>query len=140
MGKINAQGGGDYEEAIEIGLWHPVQQSAPSDGISQVILIGDAPAKDSVAINRDRAASGGESYWAKTKYKDPTHFAKELQKLKEKSISVHAFYLHEGAKVSFQPIASETRGRCEPLNIQSPQGAESLTSFVTEEVLRKTAG
>ena len=37
MTKVNARGGDDYEEAIEIGLWHAVQQSEHPDGISQVI-------------------------------------------------------------------------------------------------------
>ncbi|CAF4652242.1 unnamed protein product, partial [Didymodactylos carnosus] len=55
---IAATGGGDYEEAIEIGLWYAVQQSEQPDGLSQVILIGDAPAKEKPAIARDRNASG----------------------------------------------------------------------------------
>ncbi len=33
-----------------------------------------------------------------------------------------------------------TGGRCERLNIYSPVGAQLLINFVTEEVLRKTAG
>jgi hypothetical protein len=140
MGKITARGGGDYEEAIEIGLWHAVQQNEHPDGLSQVILIGDAPAKEIPAITRDRQANGGESYWSTTDFKTPTHYAQELQKLKVKKIPTHAFYLHDGAKANFEKIASETSGRCERLNIQTPQGAELLTSFVTEEVLRKTAG
>ncbi|CAF2980653.1 unnamed protein product [Rotaria sp. Silwood2] len=53
MTHISAKGGGDYEEAIEIGLWYAVQQNKQSDRISQVILIGDAPAKDRPAIKRD---------------------------------------------------------------------------------------
>jgi len=130
MTKIMAMGGGDYAEAIEIGLWHAVQQSEQPDEISQVILIGDAPAKDTPAIQRDRQANGGEKYWSKTKYKTPTHYAVELQKLKVKNIPVHAFYLHVGAKENFQKIASETSGRCEQLNIHSAQGAESLTNFL----------
>jgi hypothetical protein len=140
MTHINAIGGGDYEEAIEIGLWYAFQQSEEPDGISQVILIGDAPAKERPAIASDRNATGGEAYWSKTKYKTPTHYTDELQKLKVKNISVHTFYLHEGAKKNFQIIASETSGRCEPLNINSPKGAELLTNIVTEEILRKTAG
>ncbi|CAF1084596.1 unnamed protein product [Adineta steineri] len=140
MTNVTAMGGGDYEEAIEIALWHAVQQSEQPEELSQVILIGDAPAKDTLAINRDRIATGGDAYWSKTKYKMPTHYIAELQKLKIKKIPVHAFYLHAGAKENFQKISSETSGRCEPLDINSPQGAEKLTQFVTEEVLRITAG
>ena len=137
---ITAMGGGDYEEAIEIGLWYAFQQSEQLDGISQVILIGDAPAKERPAIARDRDANGGEEYWSKTKYKTQTHYTDELNKLKAKNIPVNAFYLHDGAKENFQRIARETSGRSELLNINSPQGAELLTNFVTEEILRKAAG
>ncbi|CAF0934036.1 unnamed protein product [Adineta steineri] len=140
MATITARGGGDYEEAIEIGLSHAVEQSEQSDGLSQVILIADAPTKDVSAINRDRQTNGGEAYWSKTKYKTPTHYLTELQKLKAKNIPIHAFYLHDGAEKNFREMSSATSGRCEKLNINSPQGAEMLTNFVTEEVLRKTAG
>ncbi|CAF1361376.1 unnamed protein product [Rotaria magnacalcarata] len=140
MTHIVATGGGDYEEAIEIGLWYAVQQSEQPDGISQVILIGDAPAKDMPAIHRDRQMYGGKVYWSRTKYKTPTHYTDELKRLKAKNIPVHAFYLAHGAKANFEKIASESLGRCERLNINSAQGAEALTNFVTLEVLRKTAG
>ncbi|CAF1609441.1 unnamed protein product [Didymodactylos carnosus] len=140
MEKISAKGGGDYEEAIEIGLWHALQQNEQPDGISQIILIGDAPAKDKSAITRDRQDNGGEAYWSKTKFITPTHYKQEVKKLKAKNIPVHSFYLAAGAKRNFEEIASETLGRCESLKIQSSQGAELLTHFVTEEVLRKTAG
>ncbi|CAF4058236.1 unnamed protein product [Rotaria magnacalcarata] len=140
MTPIAAMGGGDYEDAIEIGLWYAVQESKQPDGISQVILIGDAPAKERPAIARDRNATGGEVYWSKTKYKIPTYYMDELQKLKAKNIPVHTFYLEDGAKNNFQIIAKETSGRCEHLNINSTGGAESLTHFVTEEILRMTAG
>ena len=140
MSTIKAMGGGDYEEAIEIGLWHAVQQSEESEGLSQVILIGDAPAKDLEAIKRDRIANTGEDYWSKTKYKASTHYKDELKKLKEKKIPIHAFYLHRDAKDNFEEIANETSGRCELLDIYSSQGADLLTNFVTEEVLRKSGG
>ena len=137
---MEAKGGGDYAEAIEIGLWYAVDQSKMLGDISQVILIGDAPAKEKEAISKDRRKFGGESYWSKTKYGTETYYKDEVRNLQEKKIPVHAYYLHEGAKNNFEYIAKETRGRCEFLNIQSSVGAESLTAFVTEEVLRKTAG
>ncbi|CAM4971455.1 unnamed protein product [Rotaria socialis] len=140
MAGISASGGDDFEEAIEIGLWHAVQESETLESISQVILIADAPAKDRAAIKRDRKANGDESYWNRTKFKEPTHFTIELEKLKNKKIPVHAFYLVDDARDNFQRIAGETGGRCEQLNICSPGGAELLTNIVTEEVLRKAAG
>ena len=140
MAKVSARGGGDYEEAIEIGLWHAVKQSEEEDGISQVILIGDAPAKDKSAISRDRIRHGGEKYWAKSKFGAATHYENELAALKLNGIPVHAFYLTEGARANFAHIAERTGGRCAKLNINSPDGAEQLTHLVTEEILRKAAG
>ena len=140
MDNIHPHGGGDYEEAIEIGLWHAVQESEEPEGLAQVILIGDAPAKDSLAIERDRRATGGDSYWGKTKFRNSTHYTNELRKLTEKKIPVHTFYLNEGAKSNFEQIADETQGNCEKLDIYSPQGAGCLTSLVTSEVLRIQAG
>ncbi|CAF0947135.1 unnamed protein product [Adineta steineri] len=140
MTKIVATGGDDYEEAIEIGLWHAFQQSEQPEGISQVILIGDAPAKSEKAIEDDRRKYGGEVYWSKTNYKTSTHYRKELRKLKDKDIPIHTFYLDDGARENFEEIARETSGHCKSLDIHSPQGAELLTHFVTEEILRKVGG
>ena len=140
MTGISAEGGDDFEEAIEIGLWHAVEESETTESIAQVILIGDAPAKDREAIERDRAGNGGELYWRSTKFKEPTHFSVELRKLKDKNIPVHAFYLVEGARENFERIAHETGGHCDQLNIRSPDGAELLTNVVTQEIIRKTAG
>ncbi|CAF4710771.1 unnamed protein product, partial [Rotaria sp. Silwood2] len=78
MTTVSATGGGDYEEAIEIGLWHAVQHSKNPERLSQVILIGDAPAKDITAIKRDRKVYGGEAYWNKSKYGAETHYKNEL--------------------------------------------------------------
>ncbi|CAF0787349.1 unnamed protein product [Adineta ricciae] len=140
ISQITATGGEDYPEAIEIGLWHAVQQSNTPEGIAQVILIGDAPAKDETAIKHDRMTYGGEAYWNATSYRTPTHYAKEVRKLKEKDIPIHTFYLNDGARMNFEEIARETSGHCKRLDIHSTEGAELLTHFVTEEILRKTGG
>ncbi|CAF4558553.1 unnamed protein product [Rotaria sp. Silwood2] len=138
---MNAIGpeGGWGDEAIEVGLWYAVQESGQQDGVSQVILIGDAPAntKENVTMKR---RSFGETYWTTTKFAAPTYYEGELQKLKEKNIPLHTFYLTDYAKENFERIARETSGSCEKLNINSNRGADLLTHFVTEEVLRKTAG
>jgi hypothetical protein len=131
--------GGWGNEAIEIGLWHAVKESEMPDLISQVILIGDAPANSQNEITQKRAHFG-ENYWKTTRFDKPTYYASELKKLKDKNIPIHAFYLTSSAKKNFEEIARETSGRCEQLNIHSAQGAELLTDFVTEEVLRKTGG
>ena len=131
--------GGMGSEAIEIGLWHAVNESETTESISQVILIGDAPANSQNEITQKRTHLG-ENYWKTTKFEKPTYYATELKKLKDKNIPVHTFYLTKSAQRNFEEIARETSGRSEYLDIKSAQGAELLTNFVTEEVLRKTAG
>ncbi|CAF3939411.1 unnamed protein product [Rotaria sp. Silwood1] len=140
MATVSATGGGDYEEAIEIGLWHAVQQSKNPEGLSQVILIGDAPAKNMNAIRRDRKAYGGEAYWNKSKYGAETHYKNELKQLTDRNIPVHTFYLSQGARENFKKIAEPLSGTCERLDIHTSHGAESLTNYVTKEVLKKAAG
>jgi len=139
MEKINPQGGGDYEEAIEIGLLHAVQQSLQPEKIAQVLLIADAPAKDLLAIKRDRSKYGGEDFWV-PKFGQPTHYLEQLPNLKAAGIPVHTFYLHSGAKVNFEDIAVKSGGTCRELNINNKDGAQQLTNFITEEVLRKSGG
>ncbi|CAF3697929.1 unnamed protein product [Rotaria sp. Silwood1] len=138
MNTIHPEGGWG-NEAIEIGLWHAVKESEMQNSISQVILIGDAPANTQKEVSQKRG-SFGEAYWEKTRFSKPTYYQYELQKLKENSIPVHAFYLTDYAKGDFRKIARETQGRCEHLDIYSSDGAESLTDFVTEEILRSAAG
>jgi len=76
--------GGEGNEAIEIGLWHANQEIINDNGIplSMIIIIGDAPPNtvEEVKMKRDRAASfqGIKTYWTKTKYKDETHWEREL--------------------------------------------------------------
>ena len=135
MEKISAKGGGDYEEAIEIGLWHANQENE-KDGISQVILIGDAPAKNESQIQEYRKSYGGEEYWKSSKFKEPTHYLYELQKLKNKSVPVHTFFIESGAESNFREIATKSGGRCERLDVNSSSGAQILTDLVTEEILR----
>ena len=138
MSSIGPEGGWG-NEAIEIGLWHAANESETKDSISQIILIGDASANSQTEVKNKRSHLG-EDYWKSTRFNQSTYFTTELQRLTARNIPVHAFYLHNGAKDSFKTIASQTSGRCEYLDINSPEGAEILTNFITEEVLRKTAG
>ena len=143
MSAIGAQGGGDYEEAVEIGLWHCNNQhdsllAHGEPGIAQIIIIGDAPAKDEPAIVRDRARYGEEWWQSNTPYKKPTHWMTEMEQLRSKDIPIHAFYLHEGCRTNFIAIAQG--GRAQPLNIDAPDGADHLTDLVTKQILERSAG
>jgi hypothetical protein len=127
MEKVTARGGGDYEEAIEIALWHANSEHDKTE-VSQVILIGDAPPKEKPAILSDRLAYGGEEFWKKTPYKEPTHYLVEAANLRKKNVPVHCFYLEGGAKIKFEEISKLTNGKCELLNINTSAGSELLTN------------
>src|SRR3990167_4051609 len=145
MGTIHPSGGGDYEEAIEVGFWYCYKQHTKfvnegEPGIAQVILIADAPAKEPAAISRDRKRYGGEAFWATTPYATQTHWRTELNNFKSASVPVHTFYLDKGCQSQFSQFATETGGQCSELNINASDGADALTHLVTKEILRKAAG
>ena len=60
-----------------------------------------------------------------------------MNKLKEKNIKIHAFYVHNDAKDNFEEIARETGGKHDFLDVKDQvKGATFLTDFVTREILR----
>ncbi len=61
----------------------------------------------------------------------------ELNILKSKGIIIHAFYVDDGAKKSFEEIAN---GTCELLNINSNKGSEDLMNLVNVEILKNIGG
>ncbi|ETO08396.1 Helicase conserved domain containing protein [Reticulomyxa filosa] len=143
-------------EAIEIGLAH-VNRECETEGVSQVILIGDAPAntKEEVITKRRDCPfrpvgsairqivgfyDSGEDYWKNTKFSKPTYYKEELLLLKQRGIRVHAFFVNAQARQNFTEIATATDGRCEALDINSVKGSHLLTNLVSEEVLRDTGG
>jgi hypothetical protein len=132
---IGAEGGAG-NEAVEIGLWHAANE-AEKGVVSQVILIGDAPANTDQEIQRWR---GSQSRWAKTPFKTPTNLAKELQRMRDRSIPVSAFYVAQRAKEAFEAIATTTGGECEFLDVNSTEGASLLTAFVTKAILKNVGG
>lgn len=121
-------------EAIEIGLW----QANEEIDLSQVILIADAPAntKHDVYAKRYRF----KETWDYSKYSEATYYEDEIEKLNEKKIPVHAFYVHQRARENFEFIAEKTNGKCEWLDIESDDGSEKLTNLVNIEVLRNIGG
>ena len=132
---IKPKGGGDYEEAVEIGLQYCVKQQE-AEGISQIILIADAPAKEESAISSYRETYGGEAYWTE-RFGPATHWQTEAAKLKSSDIPIHSFYLYSGAKYNLQKIADAggEGGKCVPLDINSSNGSATLTDLVTQQIL-----
>ena len=139
MNTIDASGGTWEPEAIEIGLWH-ANHVAETVKINQVILIGDAPPNPRELVNKGRQEYLGESYWETTKFSNSTYVDDEVEKLKQKGIPVHAFYVKNSAKASFEKIAITTNGHHGMLDIDSPEGAEKLTQVVTERILEDLGG
>ena len=140
MEKINPQGGDDTEEAIEIGFWHVNQENKKfqekNEKISQVILIADAGAKERNVIKEYRDRYGGNAMW-KAKFGDETYYLDELNKMKNNGILVYPFYLNLCAQRNFEEIAtiSGTSDQCQLLNINSAEGAKTLSRIVTTKIL-----
>jgi len=118
-------------KAIEIGLWH-----ANRVGVSQVILIGDAPPNSKDKIDSLRANYYGENYWGETIFAEKTYYKKELEKLKKNNIKVHGFYVHEDAKKNFMKIANYTGGDSDFLDVNGTDGETLLTNFITLKILK----
>jgi len=134
MTKITVKGGLG-PEAIEIGLWH-ANQEANRGVVSQVILIGDAPANSEAEVNHHRTSYHGENYWNRTKFGPKTHYKAEIEKLRVKGIKVNTFYVAQYAKINFTEIATYTGGHSDFLDVNGANGEELLTNFVTLEILK----
>ena len=106
--------------------------------MSQVILIGDAPPNTKEEVKNKRNTF--INVWKKSKFNPETFYMDELTTLKNKNIPVHAFYVAENAKQSFQEIAKLTNGKSEKLDIESKDGSEILTNLVNIEVLQSIGG
>jgi len=130
--------GGLGNEAIEVGLWH-ANEELKRENITQVILIGDAPANTLGEVTQKSTFYGSEAYWNK-KFGSAIYYKTELDKLRHAGVKVHAFYVDMKAKSNFSEIANFTGGKCDFLDINSNKGAQMLTDAVTEEILRDVGG
>ncbi|ETN97163.1 hypothetical protein RFI_40367 [Reticulomyxa filosa] len=127
-------------KAIEIGLAH-VNKQNKKEAVSQIILIGDAPANTKEEVIIKRKDKFGENYWGNTKlFSHPTYYEDELALLRQRNIPVHAFYIGRKAQQNFMQIANITDGRCEKLEIRSNKGSDQLTDLISEEVLKNAGG
>ena len=102
--------------------------------ITQVILIGDAPANKESEVSSKRNLKG-ENYWKTTEFAQKTTYTTELKKLRDNNVPIHTFFVAQYAEANFREIAGD-KGRCEALDINSEKGADLLTALVTEEILR----
>ena len=135
MDKTNVDGGMGAE-AVEIGLMH-ANQEANVQAITQVILIGDAPANSKNEVIERRKLYGGEQYWLNSRFQGPVFYNTEVQNLAAKGIKIHTFYVANYAKNNFEEIANSTGGVSFFLDVNnSEQGAKLLTDSVTIEILK----
>ena len=137
MNTIGVEGGWK-NEAIEVGLYHANKENE-REAITQVIIIGDAPPNTREEVEGKRRHRG-ERYWKETDLSQATYYEDELAKLISANIPVHSFYVEQNAESSFREIAQRTNGKCAKLEINTDQGAEMLTDFVTKEILRNVGG
>ncbi|KAL4489791.1 hypothetical protein ABPG72_022431 [Tetrahymena utriculariae] len=133
--KVQPKGGGDYEEAVEIGLQHANQENK-NQKLTAIILLADAPSKSMSQIKNYRKKYGGESYWKKTKYSEITDYKAEMKKLKTSNVPINCFYLNNGAKSNFEKIANFTGCKCESLNIECEEASDTLIKVVVEPILK----
>jgi len=119
-------------EAIEVAFAHVAEQ----EDVTSVILIGDAAANEKADVPFKKSNDKGLPYWQATQYSQDIYYEDELQKLIQKNIRVHTFYLADRAKTCFSKIAKISNGVCEMLDISQPKnGAESLIGVISEQVL-----
>ena len=138
VGNIQCTGGADYEEAVEAALQYANNdQKSPT----RVLLIGDAPPHyegkgnklQNLSVDSSNEEPGGGVQGGVLS----TDYRTECAKLREKGIKVFSFYLHTGARKSFDEIASMTEGESKAL---SPTEAESLIHAVSETALEDIGG
>jgi len=139
MEKIGVSGG-IAEEAVEIGLWHVNQElNDNEEGVSQVLLIGDAPAQTKKQAVDRRQSSRYD--WENSIYKGVNDYQKELVNIIDHDVPVHTFFVDRWAETNFRAIATETGGSAQFLDVNDPvSGSDRLTDMVTEQILKGVAG
>ena len=134
--------GGICEEAVEVGLQHAVAVAKEPQGLSQVLLIADAPPNPPAKILGYRAQYRGEAVWSTIpRVAVATDYETELAKLISLKVPVHTFPVGNQAWVepSFKSIATRSGGESYFLDVNSSNGAELLTNTIAQRVLQTAA-
>jgi hypothetical protein len=126
--------GGWGEEALEVALHHANLEAEKVDsGISLIVLLGDMPPNSKTDVDNKRRGKVFDS----TPFSIPTFYKDEVEKLKQKNIKIHSYYLYSAAKVTFDEIASATGGKSEFFGVESSQ---ALIDLLTTEILGNIGG
>ena len=73
-----------------------------------------------------------------TRFENQTDYKVETQKLQKKGIPVHAFYITNEAKASFEEIAEQTKGKSMMLNVNDQEnGRKLLLEHFTKQILMR---
>lgn len=136
------------DEAVEAAFLH-VETEVSQKPVSQVILIGDAPAQSIEDAQYKRSQQHGEEYWAKqapswspTGLRQPTCATEVIQRIQRsgRRTKVHAYYIDKRAADSFEKLAIMTGGTHGFLNIRERGGAEMLTGLICTQILEVVGG
>ncbi|CAL6013594.1 Helicase-related_protein [Hexamita inflata] len=135
---IDAKGGSqEGQEAIEVGLNYANQER--NNGLNQVIIIGDAPPNSKYQIKLARKKKG-DNHWIGTEFENPCYYQDELKQLKEAEAPVHTLFMKPAAEKEFKEISRETNGESKALNIEAPNAAEDLQTFIAEKIMQRIGG
>jgi len=121
--KIECYGGGDYEEAVEIGL----KLANDTEGVTRAILIADAPPHK----------EGKGKHLASHKKTMDTDYLEQSQLLASKNIPVFCFYMNDEVVLvaSFKKIAEITSGKAAKFS-----DTNTLIDIISESVLDDIGG
>eukprot|EP00035_Acanthoeca_spectabilis_P015561 m.311601 g.311601 ORF g.311601 m.311601 type:complete len:3639 (+) comp16386_c0_seq3:125-11041(+) len=124
-------------EAVEAGLWH-VNHEVQQGDVSQVLLIGDAPANQPAEVTANRSRRG-ESYWkSDSRFAKPTTADVELSAIAKAKVPVHAYWVsgkNGWEKSFFEHVAKSTGGQSGFLDVNSEEGKVELTDLLSKKIL-----
>lgn len=146
LSNISAQAGWG-NEAAEVAFAYVNQLVHQGTQIQQIIWIGDMPPNtcEQVSYKRNHVdvvnCHGQE-------FKEPVYFFRELMKIHEAKIPVHAFwvpgqYFSESKREiesCYKRVAIQTGGQSGSLDICGQEGAEALAHCVTECIVENAGG
>ncbi|CAL6025802.1 Helicase-related_protein [Hexamita inflata] len=121
------------EEAVEVGLQHANNEY--QNGLTQVILIGDAAPSTRQQIQNDRNILG-ENYWKNSQFKSITFYEDEIIKLKQRGVKVHTLFI-AGAENSFRQISAQTNGTCQRLNSNPSELTKRIAEIIIQNLGEK---
>lgn len=133
---IEADGGWGVNEAMEVAFAH-VNRMASTMKVTQVIVIGDAAPNTDAEVIQKRGMNNGLR--GHPHFSHPVKFSEQLQSMVDQGIRINSFYIQGsggGAVKAFQQMASSSGGKCEALNVHSPQAKDLLTGIVSTNILQ----